>query len=196
MQSRVQGSEPLLWLLRFMRWDQICTRWSWGILCKYLVSWLRVGALEGCQGSALPGGNAFYAMCYLCFVCVCRSAWVYGVCVTVLSLCLVYSVQPFFQYISVPEFPSCLLISSYYADSLILMHNLWNQTSHTSQHMACCPKSTMDWQQPHGKTDLYDGLGPGLICISPHQKKWKKTKRGPRTWPWIFYLTEGETPIL
>ena len=36
----------------------------------------------------------------------------YGVCVTVLSLCLVYSVQPFFQYISVPEFPSCLLISS------------------------------------------------------------------------------------
>ena len=111
-QSRVQGSEPLLWLLRFMRWDHICTRWSWGILCKYLVSWLRVGALEGCQGSALPGGNAFYAMCYLCFVCVCRSAWVYGVCVTVLSLCLVYSVQPFFQYISVPEFPSCLLISS------------------------------------------------------------------------------------
>ena len=116
-QSRVQGSEPLLWPLRFMRWDHICTRWSWGILCKYLVSWLRVGALEGCQGSALPGGNAFYAMCYLCFVCVCRSAWVYGVCVTVLSLCLVYSpgvysVQPFFQYISVPEFPSCLLISS------------------------------------------------------------------------------------
>ena len=111
-QQRVQGSEPLLWLLRFMPWDQICTRWCWGILCKYLMSWLRVGALEGCQGSALPGDNAFYAMCYLCFVCVCRSAWVYGVCVTVLSLCLVYSVQPFFQYISVPEFPSCLLISS------------------------------------------------------------------------------------
>ena len=45
------------------------------------------------------------------------------------------------------------------------MHDLWNQTSHTSQHMACCPKSTLDWQQPHGKTDLYDGLGPGLICM-------------------------------
>ena len=114
LQSRVQGSEPLLWLLRLIRWDQICTRWSWGILCKNLVSWLRVGALEGYQGSALPGDNAFYAMCYLCFVCVCRSAWVYGVCVTILSLCLVYSVQPFFQYISVPEFPSCLLISSNY----------------------------------------------------------------------------------
>ena len=110
-----------------------------GILCKYLVSWLRVGALEGCQGSALPGGNVFYAMCYLCFVCVCRSAWVYGVCVTVLSLCLVYSVQPFFQYISVPEFPSCLLISSnwskffafnifcgdYLQSSLHLMLQIW-----------------------------------------------------------------------
>ena len=51
----------------------------------------------------------------------------YGVCVTVLSLCLVYSVQPFFQYISVPEFPSCLLISSNFnsicAFSRFLLHS-------------------------------------------------------------------------
>ena len=54
------------------------------------------------------------------------------------------------------------------------MHDLWNQTSHTSQHMACCPKSTLGWQQPHGKTDLYDGLGPGLICISTHKRSARK----------------------
>ena len=49
----------------------------------------------------------------LCVICVLSVfVGVYGVCVTVLSLCLVYSVQPFFQYISVPEFLSCLLISS------------------------------------------------------------------------------------
>ena len=56
------------------------------------------------------------------------------------------------------------------------MHDLWNQTSHTSQHMACCPKSTLDWQQPHGKIDLYDGLGPGLICMSPHKRSERKPK--------------------
>ena len=57
----------------------------------------------------------------------------------VLSLCLMYSVQPFFQYISVPEFPSCLLISSnwskffafnifcgdYLQSSLHLMLQIW-----------------------------------------------------------------------
>ena len=56
------------------------------------------------------------------------------------------------------------------------MHDLWIQKSHTSQHMACCPKSTLDWQPPHGKTDLYDGLGPGLICMSPHKRSARKPK--------------------